>query len=177
MKNQMSDIGLGLTGEYDYKGEYLYVDDEHDGVLRTRIACAGFAVLIAMAYVAGGLSGSHGAGRIYVMIPFLAMAIPAAFMLASLVYAIPFARKMTPMQFKRGFGRMRISSWFALGIGILVEILEILFTAMVCPKGERSGELVLIGCMAIAIVLDAVFISFQKRIPIKSTEDANNEAR
>ena len=170
MKNEMSDLALGLTGEYDYKGPYLRVSGEGDTVLRTRIACGAFTALITAAYVVGGLSGAIGKGRIYVMIPYIALAIPVVFLIASLVYAIPFAKKMTPLQYKRGFRRMFVSSWFALGLSILSEILEILFTAIVCPKEERGGELVLIGCLAIMAVLVTVFLSFQKKIPLLSTE-------
>ena len=130
MKEEFSDFQLGLTGEYDYKGPYTYVDGENDGVLRIRIACAAFALLIAAAYVVAGLSGAQGATRIYVMIPYIALAIPVAFMIAGLFYAIPFARKMTPIQFKRGFARMKKASWFALGLEILCELIEIFFTAL-----------------------------------------------
>lgn len=175
MKEEFSDFQLGLTGEYDYKGPYTYVDGENDGVLRIRIACAAFALLIAAAYVVAGMSGAQGATRIYVMIPYIALAIPVAFMIAGLFYAIPFARKMTPIQFKRGFARMKKASWFSLGLEILCELIEIFFTALVCKKGERSGEMAFIGCMALAIVLTTVFISFQKRIPLRSTEEKTEE--
>ena len=175
MKNEMSDLALALTGEYDYKGAYLFVSGEGDAVLRSRIACAAFTALTAAAYVAGGLSGALGAARVYVMIPYIALALPIALMIASLVYAIPFAKKMTPLQYKRGFRRMFSASWFALGLAILSEIAEILFTALICPKEERGGELVLICSLAAVAVLVTVFLSFQKRIPIKSTEEEKNE--
>ena len=174
-EEEFYDLQLGMTGEYDYKGPYLYVDGENDGVLRIRIACAAFAVLIAAAYAVAGLSGAQGAQRIYVMIPYIALAIPVFFMRAGLFYAIPFARKMTPLQHKRGFVRMRKASWYALALEILCEVIEIFFAALVCKKGERSGELVFIGCMALAVVLTTVFISFQKRIPLRSTEEKTEE--
>ena len=174
-KEEFSDMQLGLTGEYDYKGPYLYVDGENDGVLRIRIACAAFALLIAAAYVVAGLSGAEGVLRIYVMIPYIALAIPLCFIIAGLFYAIPFARKMTPLQHKRGFGRMKKASWYALGLEILTELIEIGFTAIVCKKGERSGEMLFIGCIMLAIVLTTVFISFQKRIPLRSTDEKTEE--
>ena len=137
-KEEFSDLQLGMTGEYDYKGPYLYVNGENDGVLRIRIACAAFALLIAAAYAVSGLSGAEGTLRLYVMIPYIALAIPLCFIIAGLFY-------------------------------------EIGFTAIVCKKCERSGEMVFIGCMMLAIVLTTVFISFQKRIPMRSTDDKTEE--
>ena len=173
MKEEFSDLQLGLTGEYDYP--YLHVDGENDGVLRIRIACAAFALLIAAAYAVAGLSGAQGVLHIYVMIPYIALAIPLCFIIAGLFYAIPFARKMTPLQYKRGFARMKKASWYALALEILTELIEIGFIALVAKKGERLGEMLFVGCMMLAIVLTTVFISFQKRIPLRSTDEKTEE--
>lgn len=167
---EFSDYALSMTGETGYKGPYYYVDHDRDGILRTRLACLGFAVFITAAYIVGGLSGFSGSSALYVMIPYIAFLLPLALMLSSLLYAIPFAKKMTPLQFKRGYGRMRICSWLLLGLDIAAVLAEIVFIIAVCQKSERGGEMVFVSCGALIAVFITVFISFQKRIPIKLTE-------
>ncbi len=161
--------GGKMRAEWVYRGEYYdYAPDAPR--LTVRVSAAVCALILAGAYVLGGLMPSAGVLTAYVAYPYFLELLPIFYFLMGSFWLVYTPGPMTHRRFHASFRRLRTAAW-AGAVWMAVPFLAELVLLLRGETGSYGRELTLLGCMLVCEGQYGMMLLLTGRYPVTEVEE------
>lgn len=111
-----------------------------------------------------GFLNNPGSRIVYVALPYVSLFLPIAYSLMGTIGFIRTDEKLTRVLYDKTKVRIRRATIWQILLSVLAILGDVVFILYRIDKNFLQKELVFLGCLVLVLLLNILFVQFQKRV-------------
>lgn len=155
------------NGGYKYTGEYYRFDMPGEKVRRMKWIYSALALSSVILFMIAGFINNQGSRVIYVVLPYVVLMLPIAFMLWDVMQIVLLKNDMTQKQYDKSVGQLKRVTVGAAGLSFIASAGDIVYMVSGISQEHLGREILFLFLVMLLGVLNIIFISMQKKFICK----------